>query len=33
LGKFHRETAGAEIMPELLAELHLDVGLVVNDKN
>ena len=33
LGKLHREAAGAEIAPELLAEQHLDVGLVINHEN
>ena len=33
LRKFHREAAGAEIAPELLAEQQLDIGLVVDDEN
>jgi hypothetical protein len=33
LGKFHSEAAGAEIVPKLLAEQRLDVGLVVNNEN
>ena len=31
--KFHRETAGAEIMPKLLAKQHLNIRLVVNHEN
>ena len=33
LGKFHREAAGADITPELLAEQQLHVRLVVDHEN
>ena len=33
LGKIHREAAGADIAPELLAKQHLNIGFVVNDEN
>ena len=33
LRKFHCEAAGAEVAPELLAEQHLDVRLIVNHEN
>jgi hypothetical protein len=29
LGKFHSEAAGPQVMPELLAEQHLNIWLVV----
>ena len=31
--KFHRETAGAKIMPKLLAKQHLNVRLIVDREN
>jgi hypothetical protein len=33
LGKIHREAAGAEVAPELLAKKHLDITFVVDDEN
>ena len=33
LRKLHREAPGAQIAPELLAEQHLDIGLIVNHEN
>ena len=33
LRKLHREAAGAEVAPELLAEQHLDIRLIVNHEN
>ena len=33
LRKFHCEAAGAQVAPELLAEQHLDIGLVIDHQN
>ena len=33
MGKLHREPASAEVAPELLAEQHLDIRLIVNHEN
>ena len=33
LRKFHRETGGAEVAPELLAEQNLDIRFIVNYEN
>jgi hypothetical protein len=33
LGKLHREPATAQVAPELLAEQHFDVRLIVNYEN
>jgi hypothetical protein len=33
LRKFHRETAGAEIMPKLLAKQHFNIRLIVDHEN
>jgi len=33
LGKIHREAAGAEVAPELLAKKHLNIRFVVDDEN
>ena len=30
LGKFHSEAAGPQVMPELLAEQHLNIRLVID---
>ena len=32
-GKLHRKTAGTEVMPELLAEQHFHIRLVVDHEN
>ena len=32
-GKLHREAAGAEVVPKLLAKQHLDIGLIINHEN
>jgi hypothetical protein len=32
-GKLHREATGTQVMPELLAEQHLDIRLVVHHQN
>ena len=33
LGKLHREAVGAEVAPELLAEQHLDIRLIIDHEN
>ena len=33
LRKLHREAAGAKVAPELLAEQHLDIRLIINHEN
>ena len=33
LGKLHGEAAGAEVAPELLAEQHLDIRLIIDHEN
>jgi hypothetical protein len=33
LGKFHRETALAQVAPEMLAKQHLDIRFIVDNEN